>query len=79
MNLKKNWEPIIERFRSKLSKWKSKSLSFGGRLTLTQSVLGNLPTYFLSLFLAPDGIIQTLEKLRSKFLWGASDDKKKIH
>ncbi|XP_023759766.1 uncharacterized protein LOC111908165 [Lactuca sativa] len=79
MNLKKNWEPIIERFRSKLSKWKSKSLSFGGRLTLTQSVLGNLPTYFLSLFLAPDGIIQTLEKLRRRFLWGASVDKKKIH
>nr|KAJ0218097.1 hypothetical protein LSAT_V11C300119580 [Lactuca sativa] len=33
MNLKKNWSPIIQNFQSKLSKWKSKTLSFGGHLT----------------------------------------------
>nr|KAJ0217194.1 hypothetical protein LSAT_V11C300153710 [Lactuca sativa] len=50
MNLKKNWQPVIDRFNGKLSSWKAKSLSFGGRLTLIKSVLGNLPTYFFSLF-----------------------------
>ena len=29
MNLKKNWQPIIDRFHSKLSLWKAKTLSFG--------------------------------------------------
>ncbi|KAI3520556.1 hypothetical protein L1887_10005 [Cichorium endivia] len=39
MNLTKNWKPIVNKFKAKLSKWKSKSLSFGGRLTLISSVL----------------------------------------
>nr|KAJ0221948.1 hypothetical protein LSAT_V11C200076920 [Lactuca sativa] len=33
----------------KLSNWKVKSLSVGGRLTLLKSVFGALPTYFISL------------------------------
>lgn len=53
MNLNKNWKPIIDKIQSKISSWKSKSLSFGRRLTLITSVLGNLPTYFFSLCLNP--------------------------
>nr|KAJ0191688.1 hypothetical protein LSAT_V11C800406980 [Lactuca sativa] len=79
MNLKKHWKPIIKKFQSKLSLWKAKSLLFGGRLTLIKSVLGNLPTYFLSLFRAPVGVIEELEKIRRSFLWGGGEDKKKIH
>ena len=41
MSLKRNWLPIIEKTKSKLSAWKEKTLSFGGRLTLIQSVLDN--------------------------------------
>nr|KAJ0213850.1 hypothetical protein LSAT_V11C400201520 [Lactuca sativa] len=79
MNLIKHWSPVIDKFHAKLSKWKSKTLSFGSRLTLVQSVLGNLPTYFLSLFVAPQGVIGKLESIRRQFLWGNSGDKKKIH
>lgn len=70
MGLKKHWKPIIDRFRSKLSDWKAKMLSFEGRITLIKSVLNILPTYFKSLFKAPQGILDTLEKIRSNFLWG---------
>ncbi|KAL4565722.1 hypothetical protein LXL04_029825 [Taraxacum kok-saghyz] len=79
MNLKKNWKPIIDKFEAKLSPWKSKTLSFGGRLTLISSVLGNLPTYYLSLFKAPIAITEELEKIRRRFLWGGDKDKRKIH
>ncbi|KAI3497002.1 hypothetical protein L1887_39382 [Cichorium endivia] len=37
MSLKKNWKPVIDKFQSKLSCWKAKTLSFGGRLTLIKS------------------------------------------
>ncbi|GKE93497.1 hypothetical protein Tco_1574592 [Tanacetum coccineum] len=37
-----NWIPLLERFTKRLTKWKSKTLSFGGLLTLTKSVLGSL-------------------------------------
>lgn len=59
---------VIDRFQKKLSKWKFKTLSFGGRLTLIHSVLGNLPTYYLYLFVAPECVIETLEKMRNGFL-----------
>lgn len=50
MSLRKNWQPIIDKFRAKLSIWKAKSLSFGGRLTLIKYVLNSLLTYYMSLF-----------------------------
>lgn len=78
MNLKKNWKPIIDRFNSKLSSWKARSLSFGGRTTLINYVLGNLPTYYLSLFKAPAGVIDQLESLRRRFLWGGNEESRKI-
>ncbi|KAL7594350.1 uncharacterized protein LOC111895781 [Lactuca sativa] len=76
MNLIKNWNPIIEKFRNKLSRWKAKTLSFGGRLTLIKDVLGNLPTYYMSLFRAPIEVIEKLENIRRKFLWGGHEEKK---
>lgn len=53
LNLKKNWKPITEKFYNKLSCWKSRTLSFGGRLNLIKAVLGNLPTFYMSLFWGP--------------------------
>lgn len=67
MNLKSNWKPIIERFQAKLSDWKVKNLSFGWRLTPITLVLGNFPTYYLSLFVALASVVSWLEKLRKCF------------
>ncbi|GJZ55466.1 hypothetical protein Tco_0610659, partial [Tanacetum coccineum] len=47
-----SWNEVIEKVTSKLSKWKAKSLSVGGRLTLLKLVLRSLPTYYMSLFKA---------------------------
>ncbi|KAM0005117.1 putative RNA-directed DNA polymerase [Helianthus debilis subsp. tardiflorus] len=78
MGLIKNWRPIVERFENKLSQWKARTLSLGGRLTLIKAVLGNLPTYYFSLFNAPVEVIKRLEKIRRKFLWGGCIDNKKM-
>lgn len=79
MGLKKHWKPVIDKFQARLSKWKAQSLSFGGRITLIKSVLNSLPTYYMSLFKAPQGTIDILEKIRRKFLWGGGEDRNKIH
>ncbi|GJT88766.1 hypothetical protein Tco_1070483 [Tanacetum coccineum] len=73
-----NCSHLIERFHKRLSKWKSKILSIGGRLTLTKSVLGSLGVYYFSTFKAPKTIIQKLESIRRIFFWGGSPDEKKI-
>lgn len=69
-----SWQPILDKFKNILSGWKAKCLSFGGRLTLVKSVLGSLPLYYFSLFRAPAGILNTLEKVRRKFFWGGGND-----
>ena len=43
------WQPIIRKFEAKLAKWKQRSLSMGGRITLINSVLSALPIYLLSM------------------------------
>ena len=42
-------------------------------------MLGNLPTLYLSLFVAPVGVIDKLEEIRRKFIWGGVEDKAKIN
>ncbi|GKU87734.1 hypothetical protein SLEP1_g2081 [Rubroshorea leprosula] len=79
---KKFWDPIVRKFCGKLAVWKSALLSFGGRLTLLQSVLSALPTFFMSLLLMPSSVNAQLVKIQRVFLWGGgdggNDEKRKI-
>ena len=74
----KGWDSLVERFRVKLSKWKVKALSIGGRSTLIKSVLGGLGIYYLSLFVMPVTIVKKLESLRATFFWGGTETEKKM-
>jgi hypothetical protein len=46
----KDWERIEERIEKKVSSWKGKYLSVGGRLVLINSVLTSLPMFMISFF-----------------------------
>ena len=72
------WEPLINKFKSKLSKWAQKDISMGGKITLINSVLNALPIYLLSFFKIPQRIVQRLISLQRNFLWGGDNDHKKI-
>lgn len=73
MKRKKHWSVVVDKFAKRLASWKSKMLSFGGRLTLVKSVLGSLPLYFFLMFRAPSCVIHTLERIRKDFFWGGSE------
>ena len=45
-----DWRVIEEHVEKRLSSWKGKHLSIGGRLTLINSVLSSLPMYMMSFF-----------------------------
>ncbi|KAL9997682.1 putative RNA-directed DNA polymerase [Helianthus debilis subsp. tardiflorus] len=78
MNRVANWDPVVNTFKKRLSKWKANTLSIGGRVTLIKSVLDCLPSYYFSLFKAMRKIINVLEVLIWRFLWGGSDDVRKM-
>ncbi|KAJ9566349.1 hypothetical protein OSB04_002315 [Centaurea solstitialis] len=65
-----HWEKVITKFKNKLSGWKAKWLSFGGRLTLVKSVLSSMPLYYFSLFHAPVNVVKSLERVRRDFFGG---------
>jgi hypothetical protein len=58
---------VEERFEKRLSSWKGKHLSIGGRLTLINSVLSSLPLYMMSFFAIPKGVPKKLDYFRSRF------------
>lgn len=64
--------------QNKLSFWKGRILSKGGKLVL-KNVLLSLPLYFFSLFSAPLSIINLLEKIQRNFFWRASNDFSNFH
>jgi len=74
----KFWQPLLDRIKSRLSSWKSKNLSFGGRLVLFKSVLSSLSIYLFSFFKTPACIISSIESFFNCFIWGGSEEVRKI-
>ncbi|GJU03526.1 RNA-directed DNA polymerase, eukaryota, reverse transcriptase zinc-binding domain protein [Tanacetum coccineum] len=71
------WNDIVDRVRRRLSNWKLKMLSIGGRLTLVKSVLGSMPIFHMSMFKVPSGILRILESIRCHFFNGHDMSSKK--
>ena len=72
------WQPVLERLEKKLSLWKPKYLSLGGRIMFIKAALANLPIYFMSLSRCPMEVINQIEKLQHNFLWNGRE-KNKFH
>ncbi|GJX92547.1 RNA-directed DNA polymerase, eukaryota, reverse transcriptase zinc-binding domain protein [Tanacetum coccineum] len=64
-------------YLDRLSKWKMKTLSIGGRLTLLKAVLGSMPIYHMSIFKVPMKVLQRMESIRSRFFSGVDLNSKK--
>ena len=66
----KDRKVIEDRIEKRLSGWKGKVLSYGGRLTLVNSVLSSLPMFMLSFFDVPRGVLKKIDYFRSIFFFG---------
>nr|GEU47367.1 RNA-directed DNA polymerase, eukaryota, reverse transcriptase zinc-binding domain protein [Tanacetum cinerariifolium] len=72
-----SWSEIIEGMEARLSRWKLKTLSIGGRLTLIKSVLGAINIYHMSMFKVPMQVLQKLESIRAIFFNGTDVNSRK--
>nr|GEX67887.1 cation/calcium exchanger 4-like [Tanacetum cinerariifolium] len=66
MYRKKSWDDLVAKVSSRLSNWKLKTLSIGGRVTLIKSILTSIPLYHMSIFKVPPGVLKLLESIRKK-------------
>ncbi|GKV24110.1 hypothetical protein SLEP1_g33762 [Rubroshorea leprosula] len=73
------WQPLLDSFKKKLTRWKGRHLSLGGRITLINSVLTSLPVFLMSVYLIPKGTLKAIDRIRKSFLWGGEGEKKKIN
>ena len=73
------WDGVEEHFHRRLVMWKRQYLSKGGRATLIQSTLSNLPFYLMSLLCLPSSVRQRLEQIQRDFLWGGANLERKPH
>ena len=74
----KEWKCVEDRFEKKLSCWKGKLLSYGGRLILINSMLTSMPMFLLSFFEVPVGVRKRLDFYRSRFFWQIDENKPSI-
>ncbi|XP_022030551.1 uncharacterized protein LOC110931463 [Helianthus annuus] len=71
-----NWKFVFDIFEARFSLWKA---SMGGRVTLIKAVLESIPNYYLSLFKAPMSVLNGLESIKKRFLWGGDAINRKLH
>nr|GFB04816.1 RNA-directed DNA polymerase, eukaryota, reverse transcriptase zinc-binding domain protein [Tanacetum cinerariifolium] len=56
MSRKEAWKEVVDKLLSHLSKWKTKTLSIGGRFTLLKSVLRSMSVFHMSILKIPSVI-----------------------
>lgn len=70
---------LKERIWKKLQGWKEKLLSRPGKEVLIQAVAHAIPTYMMSIFKIPDGLLDEIHALFARFWRGSHGTTKKMH
>ncbi|CAH9143431.1 unnamed protein product [Cuscuta epithymum] len=68
---------LLENFDNKLSSWKMKMLSQGGRLILIKHVLNSIPLHVVSVTNIPVAVVNMINLMIANFFWGTRDNKPK--
>ena len=72
------WNPIVDKIRSRLSRWKGRVVSMVERICLIKFVISALPLFYFSFFKAPKVVYNQIRKIQAKFLWGWEFEERKI-
>ena len=70
---------IKECIWKKLQGWKEKLLSRPGKEILIKSVAQAIPTYMMSVFCLPSGLLDEIHSLIARFWWGSNGGERKMH
>jgi hypothetical protein len=73
------WEPLISSLRKRLGGWSNRFVSFGGRITLLNSVLNAIPIFYLSFLKIPLQVWKSIRRIQRDFLWGRRGGRKCVN
>lgn len=58
-----DYEPLIDKIRSRFLSWSSRALSYAGRLQLINSVIVSITNFWCSVFRLPKSCLETIESM----------------
>lgn len=70
------FEYISEKIRKRLTGWKARILSFGGRITLIKYVLCSIPIYTVASSIIPKSVLWGIEKVMANFVWNSQGERR---
>lgn len=70
---------LLDKIRSKLSRWKASTLSQAGRISLAQSCVMSVPCYVMQISKIPASICDEVERMCRDFIWGSTLELRKNH
>ena len=70
---------LVDRVRARISGWKEKLLSSGGKEILIKSVAQAIPVYAMMVFRLPNKICKGMTDAISQYWWGDGEEQKRIH
>ncbi|KAH9750080.1 zf-RVT domain-containing protein [Citrus sinensis] len=73
------FDDMVRKVREMISGWANRLLTFGGKLILIRHVLSALPLHLFHVLHPPSTVIQSLERLFTRFLWSDSEGRRRIH
>ncbi|XP_074288077.1 uncharacterized protein LOC141613236 [Silene latifolia] len=68
---------LTDRIVARIRGWGTRHLSYAGRLTLVTSVLTSLHSYWATIFLIPNSIMNCINAICRNFLWAGKSDYQK--
>ncbi|XP_043710140.1 uncharacterized protein LOC122659048 [Telopea speciosissima] len=78
-NKKAAFQILKDRTIAKIAGWKEQLLSQAGREVLIKAVVTASPSYHMSHFKIPQGLLDDISKASCSFYWGQKREERKIH
>ena len=70
---------ILDRVKQKLAGWKTNLLSLAGCAVLIQASLAAIPSYVMQCAALPGRVLDGIDRVNRNFLWGTTENQRKMH
>ncbi|CAN1147980.1 Transposon TX1 uncharacterized 149 kDa protein [Linum perenne] len=64
---------LVDKITARVKNWKAKLLNYAGKMQLIKSVVHGILQYWLSMFVIPAAVLNEIELICARFLWGKNE------